>query len=52
MINSFTANVNKADVTCQEELLEIGHNEEGKTNFDSGGCIQLYWQNQEMPYLY
>ena len=51
MISHFTANVYIADVTCQGELLEIRHVEEGKTNFDSGGYLQL-WQNQKMPNLY
>ena len=39
MTNPFTANVNKAGVTCQEELLEIRHDEESKTNFHSGGYM-------------
>ena len=41
MINPFTANVNKAYVRCQKELLEIRHDEESKSNFDSGGYMQL-----------
>ena len=44
MINPITA---KADEACQEELFEIRHDEESKTNFDSGGNVQL-WQNQKV----
>ena len=53
MINHFSANVNKADATCQDELLgiEIRHDEESNANFDRGGYLQL-WQNQKMPNLY
>ena len=51
MINNFTANANKSDATCQEELLEIRHDEESKTNFDSGSYMQL-WQCQKMPNQY
>ena len=51
MINPFTANVNKGDASFQEELLKIRHDEESKTNFDSGGYIQL-WQNQKVPNIY
>ena len=39
-INAFSANVNKADIACQEELLEIGYDEESKTNFVSGSYMQ------------
>ena len=42
MIKPFSANVNKADVTCQKELLDIRYDEESKTNFDSGGYMQLW----------
>ena len=49
MINPFTTNVNKDYATCQEELLEIRHDEKSKTNFDSGGY--MLWQNQS-PNLY
>ena len=48
MINTLTANVNKADETCEERLLEIRHDEKSETNFDSGGYMQL-WQNQIYP---
>ena len=51
MISLFTADVNEADVDCQEELLEIRHEGESKTNFDSGSYVQL-WQNQKMPNPY
>ena len=44
MINPFTVMVNKADVTCQEELLQVRHDEESKNNFHSGGYMQ-HWQN-------
>ena len=51
LIKSFTADVNKADVACQEELLEIRHDEEGIANFNSGSYKQL-WRNQKMENLY
>ena len=51
LINPFAANVDKADAAYQQELLEIRHGEEGKTNFDSGGCMQP-WQKQKISYLY
>ena len=51
IINNFAANVNRANVTCQEELLEITHDEESKANCDSGGYMQLR-KNQKIPNLY
>ena len=41
MINSFTANVNEGNVTRQEELLQISHDEESKSYFDTVGYMQL-----------
>ena len=43
MINHFTANVNKADATCPEDLLvmEIRHDEENNANFDSVGFCKI-----------
>ena len=51
LINHLTAKVNKADVTFQEELFEIIHDEESKTNFYICRHMQL-WQSQKMlnPY--
>ena len=40
----------EADETCQEERLEIRHDDGNKTNFHNGGYMQL-WQNQKMPNL-
>ena len=40
MINPFTANVNKAGVTCQEELIEIRRDDEAKTNCDCSGYMR------------
>ena len=51
MINPFSANVNKVDAASNEELIEIRHDEESKTNFDSCGYVQL-WKNQKMSNLY
>ena len=51
IINPFTANVNKTDIACQEELLEIRHDGESKTNFDSDGYVQLL-RNHKIPNLY
>ena len=51
MINPFIANINKADVACQEELLKVRHDEESKFDFYCGVYVQL-WQNQKMPNLY
>ena len=42
MIVPFTANVNKADVTCLEGVLKIGNDVDSKTNFDRGGYMQLW----------
>ncbi|XP_028656972.2 protein ZBED8-like [Erpetoichthys calabaricus] len=46
MKNLFTANIEEADTTCQEELLEIRYDEESKHKFDSGGYENL-WQNKK-----
>lgn len=51
MKNPFTANIEEADTTCQEELLEIRYDEESKHKFDSGGYENL-WQSKKMPVLY
>ena len=52
LTNPFTANANKADVACQEELLEIRHDEESKTNFDSSGYMQLWQKSEYAKYIY
>lgn len=47
MKNPFTANIEEADTTCQEELLEIRYHEESKHKFDSGRYENL-WQNKKI----
>ena len=42
MERPFTANANKDDVACHRKLLESIHDENSKTNFDSGGYVQLW----------
>lgn len=51
MVNPFTVNAAEADITCQEELLELKYDEESKSNFNSRGYQKL-WQNKKMPALY
>ncbi|KAK9410783.1 hypothetical protein NXF25_001958 [Crotalus adamanteus] len=46
MKNPFTANIEEADTTCQEELLEIRYDEESKHKFNSGESENL-WQSKK-----
>ncbi|XP_067126723.1 uncharacterized protein [Centruroides vittatus] len=46
----FTANIEEANRTCQEELLEIRYDVESKHKFDSGGYENL-WQNKKNSFV-